>query len=125
MTQQSVRQRRALIVEDYDELRELLVAGLRRAGYQVEGAASLAQALEMAPEGYDVLITDMSLGDAFGTELLEAVSVRDPARTCRCLLMTGGGLGPEPPADVPVLVKPFRIDALVAAVRQLLDEDVG
>jgi two-component system OmpR family response regulator len=122
VTQQSVRQRRALIVEDYDELRELLVAGLRRAGYQVEGAASLAEALGMAPEGYDVLITDMSLGDAFGTELLEQVSVRDPERTCRCLLMTGGGLGPEPPSDVPVLVKPFRIEALVAAVRRLLDD---
>jgi two-component system, OmpR family, response regulator len=125
MTQQSVRQRRALIVEDYAELRELLVAGLRRAGYQVEGAGSLAQALEMAPEGYDVLITDMSLGDAFGTELLDVVHTRDPDRTCRCLLMTGGGLGPELPAGVPVLVKPFRIEALVAAVRRLLDEDTG
>jgi DNA-binding response OmpR family regulator len=125
MMQQSVRQRRALIVEDYDELRELLVAGLRRAGYQVEGAASLAQALAMAPEGYDVLITDVSLGDAFGTELLEAVQVRDPGGSCRCMLMTGGGLGPALPANVPVLVKPFRIEALVAAVRLLLDEDAG
>ena len=120
---QAVRQRRALIVEDYDELRDLLVAGLGRAGYQVAGAASLAQAMAMAPEGFDVLITDMSLGDAFGTELLDKVQERDPERSCRCLLMTGGGLGPEPPAGVPVLVKPFRIEALVAAVRRLLDED--
>jgi DNA-binding response OmpR family regulator len=120
---QAVRQRRALIVEDYDELRELLVAGLRRAGYQVEGAASLAQAMTMAPEGFDVLITDMSLGDAFGTELLDKVHELDPAQTCRCLLMTGGGLGPEPPPGVPVLVKPFRIEALVAAVRRLWGEE--
>jgi DNA-binding response OmpR family regulator len=123
MTSQAVRQRRALIVEDYDELRELLVAGLSRAGYQVEGAASLAQALTMAPEGYDVLITDMSLGDAFGTELMSRVHERDPEHSCRYLLMTGGGLGPEPPPDVPVLVKPFRIEALVAAVHRLLDDD--
>jgi DNA-binding NtrC family response regulator len=123
MTSQAVGQRRALIVEDYDELRELLVAGLRRAGYQVEGAASLAQALAMAPEDFDVLITDMSLGDAYGTDLLDQVHERDPDRSCRCLLMTGGGLGPEPPPDVPVLVKPFRIEALVAAVRRLLDEE--
>jgi DNA-binding response OmpR family regulator len=123
MTSQAVGQRRALIVEDYDELRELLVAGLRRAGYQVEGAASLAQALSMTPEGFDVLITDMSLGDAYGTDLLDRVHERDPDHSCRCLLMTGGGLGPEPPPDIPVLVKPFRIEALVAAVRRLLDEE--
>jgi two-component system, OmpR family, response regulator PhoP len=123
VTQQPVQQRRALIVEDYDELRELLAEGLRRAGYHVDGAASLAEALGLAPERYDVLITDMSLGDAFGTELLEEVRVRDPERSCHCLLMTGGGLGPKPPPGVPVLVKPFRIEALVAAIERLLDED--
>ena len=112
--------RRVLVVEDFAELRNLLVAGLRRVGYQVDGAASLTEAVTMTPECYDVLITDMSLGDAFGTDLLELVRARDPSAACRCLLMTGGGLGPDPPDDVPVLVKPFRIDALVAAVGELL-----
>jgi DNA-binding response OmpR family regulator len=109
-----------LLVEDFDELRTLLVVGLRRAGFQVDSAASLAEAAGMSPERYDVLVTDLSLGDAFGTELLDLVRARDPAGNCRPLLMTGGGLGPEPPPGVPVLVKPFRIDALVDAVRRLL-----
>jgi DNA-binding NtrC family response regulator len=114
---------RVLVVEDFAELRNLLVAGLRRVGYQVDGAGSLTEAVSLQPERYDVLITDMSLGDAFGTELLELVRERDPSGTCRCLLMTGGGLGPEPPEGIPVLVKPFRLDALVSAVRGLLDSD--
>lgn len=117
--------RRVLVVEDFAELRRLLVAGLRRVGYQVDEAASLAEAVTMAPERYDVLVTDMSLGDAYGTDLLELVRERDPAAAGRCLLMTGGGLGPEPPDGIPVLVKPFRIDALIAAVDALLDPVPG
>jgi DNA-binding NtrC family response regulator len=120
---QPASKRRALLVEDFEELRTLLVVGLRRAGFHVDSAASLAEAAGMSPERYDVLITDLSLGDAFGTELLDLVRARDPAGSCRFLLMTGGGLGPQPPPGVPVLVKPFRIDVLVDAVRRLLAED--
>lgn len=120
VTGPATSQRRVLLVEDFDELRGLLVTGLQRAGYHVDGAASVPQALGMSPEGYDVLITDLSLGDALGTDLLAQVRARDAAGSCRFLLMTGGGLGPEPPPDVPLLVKPFRIDVLVAAVRGLL-----
>jgi DNA-binding NtrC family response regulator len=122
MTQGLAQARRALVVEDFDELRSLLVAGLARAGYEVSGAASMAEALDLLPHGYDVVITDMSLGDAYGTDLLEQVADQDPDGTCRRLLMTGGGIGPEPPPGVPVLVKPFKIDALVTAVRALFDD---
>jgi DNA-binding NtrC family response regulator len=122
MTRGLIQVRRALVVEDFDELRDLLVAGLRRAGYEVSGADSLAAAMQLEPEQYDVVITDMSLGDAYGTDLLAHLDRLDPDGDCRRLLMTGGGVGPEPPPGVPVLVKPFRIDALVAAVRELFDD---
>ncbi len=111
---------RALVVEDFDELRDLLLAGLRAAGYQADGAGSVAEAVRMRPESYDVLVTDMRLGDADGAALLGIVGANDPTINSRCVLMTGGGFEMWVPPDVPVLVKPFPIDALVAAVRAVL-----
>ena len=111
---------RALVVEDFDQLRELLLSGLRDAGYEADGAGSVAEAVRMRPESYDVLITDMRLGDADGATLLGIVGANDPTISSRCVLMTGGGFEMRVPADLPVLVKPFPIEALVAAVRQVL-----
>jgi DNA-binding NtrC family response regulator len=114
---------RVLVVEDFDQLRELLVAGLRDAGHEVDGAASVAEAIRMRPESYHVLVTDMRLGDDDGRALLERVTAADPTMTSRCVLMTGGGFeAPSLPAEIPVLVKPFPIDALVDAVRRVMQD---
>jgi DNA-binding NtrC family response regulator len=112
--------RRILVVEDFDQLRDLLLVGLRNAGYQVEGVASVAEAVDRRPDSYDVLVTDLRLGDADGARLLDLVGRTDPTISSRCVLMTGGGFEAQLPADVPVLVKPFRIGALVDAVARLL-----
>jgi len=112
---------RVLVVEDFDLLREMLVAGLRDAGYQVDGAASVAGALGLRPESYHVLVTDMRLGDEDGMALLRIVAAVDPTIASRSILMTGGGFE-KWPADIPVLVKPFRIDSLVDAVRRLVED---
>jgi DNA-binding NtrC family response regulator len=113
---------RVLVVEDFDQLRELFVAGLRAAGYQVDGAASVVGALGLRPESYHVLVTDMRLGDEDGMALLEIVGAADPTIASRSVLMTGGGFEERPPAGIPVLVKPFRIEALVDAVRRLAED---
>jgi DNA-binding NtrC family response regulator len=114
--------RRILVVEDFDQLRELLVTSLRDAGYHVDGAASVAEAVRMRPESYQVLVTDVRLGDEDGPTLLELVTAADPTMTSRTVLMTGGGFEARLPADIPVLVKPFRIEALVETVRRLLQD---
>lgn len=113
---------RVLVVEDFDLLREMLVAGLRDAGYQVDGAASVAGALGLRPESYHVLVTDMRLGDEDGMALLGIVAAVDPTIASRSILMTGGGFEEWPPVDIPVLVKPFPIDSLVDAVRRLVED---
>jgi DNA-binding response OmpR family regulator len=110
---------RALVVDDADQVRELLVTGLQRAGYRVDGAASLAEAVALGPETYDALIIDLQLGAERGAELVELLRARDPAAVSRCVLMTGGGLPDDLPGDIPVLIKPFRFDELIAAVRGL------
>jgi DNA-binding NtrC family response regulator len=112
---------RVLVVEDFDQLRDLLVAGLRDAGYQVQGVASVAEAVRVPPDGYHVLVSDMRLGDEDGARLLDLIGAQDPTIVSRCVLMTGGGFDRPLPAEVPVLAKPFRVEELVAAVSRLLE----
>jgi DNA-binding response OmpR family regulator len=110
---------RVLVVEDFDQLRTMLMAALRRDGHEVDGAASVAEAVAKEAESYQALVVDMRLGDGDAAMLLDAVSAADPTVLSRTVVMTGGGFEDRVPAGVPVLEKPFRIDALVAAVREL------
>jgi len=112
-------QRRALVVDDSEAVRMVIVTGLQRAGYAVESAASVAAALALQPESYDVVLIDLQLGAERGTDLFERLCVRDPAAAARCLLMTGGNVTLDLPGGVPVLAKPFRLDELIAAVEEL------
>jgi DNA-binding response OmpR family regulator len=110
---------RVLVVEDFDQLRDTLMRGLEQAGFAVDGAGSIRAALAVPPAGYDVVVTDNRLGDALGTDLFRDLHGRDPGIASRFIMMTGDGHDLDLPAEVPVLRKPFRIEALVAAVRLL------
>jgi DNA-binding response OmpR family regulator len=110
---------RVLVVEDFEQLRDTLMRGLEQAGFAVDGAGSMREALAVPPQGYDVVVTDNRLGDALGTDLFRDLHDRDPGIAARFILMTGDEHDMDLPAEVPVLLKPFRIDALVAAVRLL------
>jgi DNA-binding response OmpR family regulator len=110
---------RVLVVEDFDLLRDTLVRGLEQAGFGACGAGSTQEALAVPPDAYDVLVTDQRLGDTLGTDLFQVLHDRDPGIASRFILMTGDEHDMKLPAGVPVLLKPFRIDALVTAVRLL------
>jgi DNA-binding response OmpR family regulator len=116
---------RVLVVEDYEQLRDTLVRGLEYGGFAVAGAGSMREALEVPPEAYDLVVSDQRLGDALGTELFRVLQDQDPGTASRFLLMTGDEHDMDLPVGVPVLLKPFRIDELVAAVRLLRDGSAG
>lgn len=60
-----------LIVGKQDESRASLATTLRHAGYQVEEASSAKQALAaLSSARYDLILTDLSLPDLHGTQLL-------------------------------------------------------
>jgi CheY-like chemotaxis protein len=109
---------RVLVVDDTDEVRSLIRRALAEDGYQVDDAASLAQANALDPAGYDVVLVDANLGAERGVDLIDALVAQDPAAAGRCLMITGGGtrLVPE---GVSVLAKPFRPADLLGAVRAL------
>ena len=113
---------RVLVVDDTDEIRVLIRRALAAHGYQVDAAASLAQASALDPAGYDVVLVDAHLGAELGTDLIETMLAQDPAAAGRCLMITGGSTAIVP-RGVACLAKPFRPAELLHAVRALHQPD--
>ena len=113
---------RVLVVDDTEEVRVLIRRALAGHGYQVDAAASLAQASALDPAGYDVVLVDAHLGAERGTDLIDALVAQDPAAAGRCLMITGGSSSVVP-HGVAILAKPFRPADLLVAVRALHQPD--
>jgi two-component system, NtrC family, response regulator HydG len=68
---------RALIVDDDPEVLQVLDEFVKREGFDVTGAATLAQAREaLEPDSPDILLVDIHLPDGSGLELLDGPQVR-------------------------------------------------
>jgi DNA-binding response OmpR family regulator len=116
---------RVLVVEDFALLREMLLDQLTEAGFAVDGADSVRQALGHDPGSYAVLVVDHRLGDGFGTDLFHELCGRDESVASRFILMTADRHRVELPPEVPILVKPFRLAVLVDAVGKILARSCG
>lgn len=109
-----------LVVDDDDSVRETLRAALEDDGYDVttapDGHAALAH-LRMADTPLVVLIDERMPGLS-GTEVVETYLAGAPTSRREFILLTGS-LDTVPVAlngRVPVLAKPFNLDALLDAV---------
>lgn len=109
---------RVLVVDDLDEMRILIRRALSADGYEVDVAATLAEAQSMDLAGYDAVLVDAHLGSGRGIELIETLRSQDPAAVGRCMVITGGATDMVP-EGMPVLAKPFQLSELLAAVRAL------
>jgi CheY-like chemotaxis protein len=107
--------RRVLVIDDLPEMHVLIRRTLSTQGYEVDGAATLAEALRMNPAGYDAVLVDARLGGESGADLIETLRSQDPAGARRCVLMTGGPTDILP-AGVTLLAKPFQISDLLDAI---------
>jgi CheY-like chemotaxis protein len=120
-----------LVVEDEEAMREVTQRILERNGYRVVTAGRGAEALELvgAHTGeLDLLLTDVVMPQMLGKEVAEKVAALRPG--IRVLYMSGyarpvlaeqGTLDPT----VALVSKPFSEDALLAAIREVLDEPAG
>ncbi|MCW2683469.1 MAG: cseB [Blastococcus sp.] len=118
MAEQSV-----LVVEDTDEIRELVVTVLRRAGFDVREAASGAAALEeVRRDAPDLIVLDLGLPDADGTEVCRQIRAETQ---CYVLMLTARAeevdllIGLAVGADG-YMAKPFSPRELVARVQAML-----
>jgi CheY-like chemotaxis protein len=109
---------RVLVVDDAEEMRTVIRRALGRRGYQVDIAATLAEARALDPGGYDAVLVDAHLGPERGVDLVEALRASNPAAVSRCLVITGGTTDTLP-EGVAFLAKPFELAALIDAVRRL------
>src|SRR6266568_7225595 len=115
---------RLLIVEDNKQLAELLVKGLRTAGYDTDVLATAAEAhAALLTVSYAGLILDLGLPDGDGLAVLRELRHRkDPLPVL--VLTARGGLedrvaGLRSGAD-DYLVKPFAFEELLARLEALL-----
>ena len=119
-------QRKVLLVEDDERVRQFAEEALRDLGYEVVAAESAALALarlERDPD-IDLLLTDIVMPEINGRQLAEQVLKLKPGLPV--LYMTGfsrnavvhnGMLDPA----LNFMAKPFTVDQLAAKVREALD----
>jgi len=68
---------RVLLVDDERIIRDIISRVLEKEGYEVNTAASLMQALETASQKtFDLLITDIYLGQGTGTDVIRQLRNR-------------------------------------------------
>jgi CheY-like chemotaxis protein len=111
---------RLLLVEDEPALADLLKRYLERLGYQVDACAHPDAALALLdahPEDYALLITDLSLPDMSGDELMTRSRLRAPH--LRAIIASGYPYEPRV-AGVEFLQKPFLPNLLAQAVERAL-----
>jgi len=116
--------RKILVADDDPALLEMMALTLLKEGYHVERAASAAEARALiGAETFDVVISDIYLGDATAIDLLDEIRVASPETTV--ILVTAQGTVETAAAATAAgvfdyLAKPFELGQLVARVRAAL-----
>ena len=116
--------KRALVVDDDQEIRTAIKAALTRAGYEVEASGHLPSAVGAGlSRDYTVITLDLSMPDISGQEIatmLKVCGVSTP------VLVVSGNLNDETVAKLRqlgirhFLHKPFTIPNLLAAVQDAI-----
>ncbi len=113
-----------LIIEDDENLRFVLLDNLAEQGYEADGAATAAEAIEkIHNDRFDLIILDIMLPDTDGYTLCRRI--RRDGCEAMILMLTARSLeddivqGFEAGAD-DYLVKPYRLRELLLRIRALL-----
>ncbi|HZB90149.1 MAG TPA: response regulator [Stellaceae bacterium] len=110
---------RILLVEDDPDVRPLLEHILLRNDFQVTTIESVAGAISLlSSQPYDLVVTDVNLPDGSGLRVAD----RAAATGVKALVITGQGLSLAPGslAGYDYLLKPLRVDVLLAAIARCL-----
>ncbi|MBE0484748.1 sigma-54 dependent transcriptional regulator [Marinobacter sp.] len=115
---------RILIVEDEDIIRSAVRKLLQHAGYEVADAVSVEEADTLEPDNFDLVITDLRLPGAAGTEMINR------APNTPVLIMTSyaslrSAVDSMKLGAVDYIAKPFDHDEMLAAVENILSRKIS
>jgi two-component system OmpR family response regulator len=119
----------ALVVEDDDELRRLVVRGLREGGFDAEGVATGTAFVDLvARRAADVLIIDIGLPDADGRDVCLALRARGV--TTPVLFLTARDAVPDRISGFTAggddyVTKPFSLAEVVVRLQSLIRRTSG
>ena len=107
--------RRALIVDDDDDVRAAHQDAMERHGYEVVPVSSGAEALAyLSRDVPQVVLLDLHMDDGNGWEVLGALRGHPRFKATKVVVVTGSGERVQPPTRV--LRKPFKFEALLVAI---------
>jgi CheY-like chemotaxis protein len=118
-----------LVVEDDEQLRSAVTRDLSHRGFDVTAVVSVDDALsQLHRRGYDVLLTDLRMGERDGIDLL--VELADLAPGTRPILMSAYASARDHQraielGAVQVLCKPFTSLELTHAIKQAIECESG
>jgi len=122
---------RILLVEDHPDSAEVLAHLLQTAGYEVEVARSVAEALAVPPEWIDLLVSDLGLPDGSGLDLLGEMlrrrPVKAPLKALKAIALSGYGMESDLRRSREAgfrahVTKPVDFAGLTGVIRRVLDE---
>ncbi len=114
-----------LVVDDDDDVRDAVVLALESGGYTVLRAADGTEALRVIDEHPDLIelvITDLNMPVRDGEELIEDLAKAHPALPVVVVSGYSSSENADLPSSIPFVPKPFATKALLACVRQTLDD---
>ena len=115
-----------LLVDDEPALVDSLTMLLSSLGYQVVGKTSSVSALrdfKSSPNIFDIIITDMTMPEMMGNELIEHVfEVRPDIPVILCSGIIDHTETSLPAGNISIVDKPSRISAIANAIRKALDK---
>jgi ActR/RegA family two-component response regulator len=118
-----------LIVDDDTRLGKALTRALNAHGFQSESVGGYQEALTaLGRRHFDVLITDLRMGDKDGIDLIQAS--RETASATRSILMSGYATAKESQraldlGAIRVLCKPFETRDVIEAIERAVDSSTG
>ncbi|HTS13154.1 MAG TPA: response regulator [Candidatus Limnocylindrales bacterium] len=118
---------RILVIEDEPSVAAFLRTALERRGYEVVGAPSAAEGLQLlASTDFRGVISDFRTpGGINGTDVRDWLLRHRPNLANRIIFITGDTASPETisllaQAGTPCVEKPFRVHQLMAAVEKAM-----
>lgn len=124
------RRHRVLLVDDDPDVLRVLTRGLEARGFEVLGASSVEEALELFEEqGADAVVSDLVMAGRAGLGLLR--EVRRTAPGTPTVAISGGGAieasfyleAADATGADGVLQKPFEPSELARILEELLEEE--